>query len=342
MIAERPNVPVTSRLPAWQTCEYSTVGPSKGEHKVAAGSIERVAIIGAGTMGAQIGSLVAMSGREVRVFDALPEALDRAQLRIDADILPALKAAGTIPGVTAGEARSRITFAPSLEEALAGVDLVIEAVKEDLEVKQAVFAEISRLAPDAILATNSSSIPSAPLAEYVARPELLLNMHFFAPIWVRTMLELMSCGSTSDDVMSRAYEFGTSLGLTTATVNGQSKGFIINRIWRAIKRESLRVIDDGAASPEDVDRLFMVFFQTHLAPFGTMDMVGLDVVRDIEWSYQRETLDPTDVPSPTLLRLIAEGKLGEKSGQGFYTHPNPAYARPDFLTGKGAPPSDDK
>jgi 3-hydroxybutyryl-CoA dehydrogenase len=158
-------------------------------------------------------------------------------------------------------------------------------------------------------------------------------MHFFAPIWVRTMLELMSCGATGEAVLQRAKAFGESLGLTTAVVRGQSKGFIINRIWRAVKRESLRVVDEGVADPEDIDRLWMIFFQAKLAPFGTMDMVGLDVVRDIEWSYQQETLDPTDTPSPTLLRLIAEGKLGEKSGQGFYSHPNPTYARPDFLAG---------
>ena len=100
-----------------------------------------------------------------------------------------------------------------------------------------------------------------------------------------------------------------------------------------MKRESLRVIDEGVAEPEDVDRLWMIFFQTKYAPFGIMDMVGLDVVKDIEWSYQRDSLDPTDKPSPTLIRMIEEGTLGEKSGQGFYRHPNPEYLEPDFLPG---------
>ena len=127
------------------------------------------------------------------------------------------------------------------------------------------------------------------------------------------------------------YDFGVSLGLVTAVVNGESKGFIINRIWRAVKRESLRVVDEGVASPEDVDRLWMMFFQTEYAPFGVMDMVGLDVVSDIETSYQLVTLDPTDTPSATLARKIAAGELGEKSGQGFYEHPNPAYREPGFL-----------
>jgi 3-hydroxybutyryl-CoA dehydrogenase len=291
--------------------------------------IKHVAVIGSGTMGAQIATLAASHGYPVRLYDAAPEALRRAQERIQSDILPAIDSEPTRATATT----SRLTFAASLEAAVVGADLVIEAVKEDLDVKRAVFADLSRLAPTAILATNSSSIPSAQISAAVASPERLLNMHFFAPIWVRSMLELMSSGTTSDEVMARTRAFGRSLGLMTAIVNGQSKGFIINRIWRAVKRESLRVVDEGVASAEDIDRLWMLFFGTKYAPFGIMDMVGLDVVRDIEWSYQRETRDPTDIPSTTLLRMIEAGALGEKSGQGFYTHPNPAYLQTSFLLG---------
>lgn len=298
----------------------------------APGGITTVAIVGSGTMGAQIGALAAFAGRTVRIYDALPEALSRAKGRIEEEVMPAIDAAGHLDG-DIESALSRITYIERLNDAVAGVDLVIEAVKEDIDVKRAVFTELSRLAPNAILATNSSSIPSSPFAEVVDRPERLLNMHFFAPIWVRTMLELMTCGHTSEETLQRTYAFGQSLGLVTAIVRGESKGFIINRIWRAVKRESLRVVDEGVADPEDIDRLWMLFFQTKYAPFGIMDMVGLDVVRDIEWSYQRETLDPTDVPSTRLREMVEAGKLGEKSGQGFYTHPNPAYLRPGFLSG---------
>jgi 3-hydroxybutyryl-CoA dehydrogenase len=294
--------------------------------------IQRVAVIGAGTMGAQIAALTAFSGRRVTLFDAVPEALDRATSRIGSEILPALERSQLIAG-TAAEARPRCTRAASLEAALAGAQLVIEAVREDVDVKRAVFAELSRRAPSAILATNSSSLPSSTVADVVERPERLLNMHFFAPVWVRSMLELMTCGTTSEQTLVDAEAFGRSLGLVVAVARVESKGFIINRIWRSVKRESLRVIDEGVATPEDVDRLWMLFFQTRYAPFGIMDMVGLDVVRDIEWSYQRETLDPTDRPSPTLAGMIAEGKLGEKSGEGFYHHPNPEYGQPGFLRG---------
>lgn len=293
-------------------------------------SIHRVAVIGAGTMGAQIAALAACGGREVRLYDALPDAVVRARGRIAQEIASAIVASGLVAGIRE-RAGAALTFPATLAEAVDGADLVIEAVKEDVDVKRGVFAELSRLAPDAILATNSSSIPSALIAPAVDRPERLLNMHFFAPIWVRSMLELMGCGETSDAAMSAAGDFGRSLGLVTASVNGQSKGFILNRIWRAVKRESLRVVDEGIAGPEDIDRLWMMFFQTGYAPFGVMDMVGLDVVRDIETSYQRESADPSDTPSATLARMLADGRLGEKSGRGFYSHPNPRYADADFL-----------
>jgi 3-hydroxybutyryl-CoA dehydrogenase len=295
--------------------------------------INRVAVVGAGTMGAQIASLAAFGGRHVALFDAVPNALQRGRERAEREILPAIAAAEMADGDVAG-ALARLRLAESLQDAVSDADLVIEAVREDLDTKRAVFVDLSRFAQsDTILATNSSSLPSAPLAEVVERPDRLLNMHFFAPVWVRSMLELMTCGQTSDEVLASTRRFGRSLGLVTAVVRGQSKGFIINRIWRAVKRESLRVVDEGVADPEDVDRLWMLFFQTQYAPFGIMDMVGLDVVADIEASYHAVSPDPTDLPSQTLHRLITEGKLGEKSGQGFYTHPNPEYARPDFLLG---------
>jgi 3-hydroxybutyryl-CoA dehydrogenase len=298
--------------------------------------LPKVAVIGAGTMGAQIASLAAFSGRDVALYDAMQGASERGIARAESEILPAIEASGMFPG-TAEEACNRLHVVDSLATAVTDADIVIEAVREHLETKLSVFAELSKLCrPDTLLTTNSSSLPSAPLAIVVDNPSRVLNTHFFAPVWVRTMLELMTCGQTSDEVMATAKRFGRSLGLVTASVNGESKGFIINRIWRAVKRESLRVIDEGVAEPEDVDRLWMIFFQTQYAPFGIMDMVGLDVVSDIESSYQAVSKDPTDVPSPTLRRMLEAGTLGEKTGKGFYTHPNPEYLQSAFLLGGDA------
>ena len=293
--------------------------------------IGRVAVVGAGTMGWQIAALAAASDRPVALYDAAPEAAQRALERMRTE-LPDAIASGTMPGTLEGIIE-RVRIASSLADAVGDADLVIEAVKEDLGVKRTLFAQLDDAAPRAILATNSSSLPSALLVDTVADPTRLLNLHFFSPIWVRPMLEIMSCGQTSEDVLAAADRFGQSLGLTTATVRGQSMGFIINRVWRAVKREALRVVDEGHADPEDVDRLWMRFFGSDFGPFGMMDTVGLDTVADIEASYVAVATDPADRVSPTLRRMIGEGRLGEKTGGGFYDYPNPAYRQPGWLDG---------
>lgn len=296
------------------------------------GAIERIAVVGAGTMGMQISALAAAAGYATTLYDLMPDAVDRALNRIDGDILPSIVAHGQLPEPTSVmQARARLSTASSLEVAVQNADVVIEAIKEDLDVKLAMFEQLNTLAPNAILSTNSSSLPSRPLATVVDHPDRLLNTHFFAPVWERTMVELMTCGETSDDTFATWKQIGERMGLVVAQVEGESKGFIINRVWRAIKRESLRVVDEGHGTPEDVDRLFRLFFGAKTGPFQTMDLVGLDVVADIEKTYHAVATDPADVPIETLTRMVEAGTLGLKSGSGFYNYPNPACDDPDFL-----------
>lgn len=311
------------------------------EHSVP--EVNTAAVIGAGTMGRQIAALIAGSGRPVRIWDADPGMLAAARERIATETrtLPDLPRYAhhqfrLEPPTDLDDHLTRIVLAESLADAVAGADIVIEAVREDLDTKLALFAELSRLAPDAILTTNSSSLPSSQIAPAVEDPGRFLNTHFFAPVWSRPMVELMGSGATRPEVMAAVERFGKSMGLVTAVVRGDSKGFIINRVWRAVKRESLRVVDEGHADPADVDRLWMLFFGTPYGPFGIMDMVGLDVVADIETSYQKVATDPADQPSAILHDKLSERDLGEKSGRGFYAHPDPEYLRPDWLTGDDA------
>ncbi len=303
--------------------------------------LPRVAVIGAGTMGRQIAALIGTSGRSVAMWDAMPEMLAAApdRIRHETETLPTLPRYAhhqfTVePPADIDAMVGRIRMASSLADALNGADLVIEAVREDLETKRTLFAEMSRLAPAAVLATNSSSIPSSLIASAAADPGNVLNTHFFAPIWSRPMLEIMSSGETRPEVLKDVEQFGRSLGLVVAVVRGDSKGFIINRVWRAVKREALRVVDEGHADPADVDRLWMLFFGTPYGPFGIMDMVGLDVVADIETSYQVVATDPEDKPSIVLHTKVKAGELGEKSGRGFYQHPDPEYLADGWLQGE--------
>lgn len=302
--------------------------------------IDRVAVVGAGTMGRQIAALVAASGREVTLHDAVPAMLDAAPERIRDELatLPHLPqyAHHTFrldPPTDHDALLARIRPVAGLAEAVAGTDLVIEAIREDLETKRTFYSELDALLPHAILATNSSSIPSGLIASALADPARLLNMHFFAPVWKRSMVELMGCGQTTPATMAAAEAFARSLGIVVAVVRGESKGFIINRVWRAVKKEALKVVDEGHADPEDVDRLWMIFFGTPNGPFGIMDMVGLDVVSDIETSYQKVATDPADTPSAALHARLESGHLGEKTGKGFYSHPDPEFLRPGWLTG---------
>ncbi len=140
----------------------------------------------------------------------------------------------------------------------------------------------------------------------------------------------MGCGQTSDETMATLADFGRSLGLYSAVVRGESKGFIINRVWRAVKREALAVVDAGHADPEDVDRLWAFFWGIDYGPFAMMDQVGLNVVADIEDSYMAVSQDPTDRPSAALQALVSAGRLGVKTGSGFYEYPDPAFRAPGW------------
>jgi 3-hydroxybutyryl-CoA dehydrogenase len=297
--------------------------------------IQRVAVIGAGTLGAQIAAMSAGSGRSVALFDVQPGAAAAALDRLRAMLEPVVARGNLDWDLDA--VLGRIVPAPSLEEAVASVDLVIEAVREDLATKRTVFAEIGRLNPAPLLATNSSSLPSSLLADAVPDPGKLVNLHFFTEFWVTSCVELMGCGQTTDETMATMAAFGRSLGLYTAVVRGESKGFIINRVWRAVKREALRVVDEGHADPEDVDRLWAFFWGIQQGPFGKMDQVGLNVIADIEESYIAVSQDPTDRPSKTLHALVDAGRLGEKTGAGFYEWPDPAFRAPGWPRQAGKP-----
>jgi 3-hydroxybutyryl-CoA dehydrogenase len=301
-------------------------------------AISTVAVIGAGTLGAQIAAMTAASGHDVRLFDVMPDASERALVRLREMLAPVIARGALDWDLDAVLPRIRPTA--TLEDAVSGVDLVIEAIREHLPTKRETFAAISRINPTALLATNSSSIPSSDLADVVATPANLVNLHFFSEFWDRAAVELMGCGQTSDATMRTMARFGRSLGLFTAVVRGESKGFIINRVWRAVKREALAVVDGGHADPEDVDRLWAFFWGIEYGPFAMMDHVGLDVIADIEDSYIEVSSDPTDRPSPTLQALVDARKLGEKSGEGFYRYPDPSYRSPGWprLTEPTTPP----
>jgi 3-hydroxybutyryl-CoA dehydrogenase len=275
-----------------------------------------VAVIGAGTLGRRIALMFASRGGTVRIYAR------RAEQRVEAtqyvtETLPKLV---TDRGV--GEV-GVVTATGSLEEALDGTWLAVESASEKLEIKVPLWGEIDQAAPlDTIFATNSSSYPSRLMAENVRDKTRLCNMHFYMPPEVNAV-DLMSDGETDRGLLDTLLTVLPEFGVHPFEARRECTGFIFNRVWAAIKRESLAVVAEGVARPEDVDGMFKVNLGVQAGPFQMMDLVGLDVVLDIENHYADEFPHLPQHVRDLLQAYVDAGKLGVKTGEGFYAYPNP-------------------
>ena len=293
--------------------------------------IRKVAIIGTGTLGTQIAMLVASYGYEVSSYD-----IDEASFKRVLDTLKtSIKISGrkpVFPAENLEEEAKKITRCQRLEDALRDADLVIEAVPEDLELKRNVFEKLDALAPGrAIFATNSSSIPISRIESATVRPEKCLNLHFYSLATGANMVDVMAGSKTTPETIETARAWIRSLGCIPLMVKKEIFGFCFGRVWRAIKRQTLYMWAGGFVDFRDIDRAWMIFTGMAQGPFGLMDRIGLDVIYDIEMIYYNESKDPRDYPPEALKAMVERGELGIKTGKGFYTYPEPAFSRPDFL-----------
>jgi 3-hydroxybutyryl-CoA dehydrogenase len=293
--------------------------------------IEKVTVLGLGTLGAQIAAQSAASGYRVSAYDPDEGVFNRSMeafLAID----PSKARPSPIKVSQWPEAAKKINMHSSLERAVKEADLVVEVVPENLDLKLRVWKEMDESAPDhAILATNSSSMPVSKLEGATRRPERCLNIHFYQMTLGQNMADVMGGTVTRPEVLEAGREFVRSLGIIALKVNKEILGFCFNRVWRAVKRETLHMWADGYVDFMDVDRAWMIFNGTPWGPFGLMDAVGLDVIHDIEMVYYSESRDPKDHPPKAMKELVEAGRLGVKTGQGFYRYPDPEYTGPDFL-----------
>jgi 3-hydroxybutyryl-CoA dehydrogenase len=296
--------------------------------------IRKVAVIGTGVLGTQISMLSAYTGYKVSVYDTVAGAFDDTYKKLSTD-LKAKEINPVIPWEHWEKCKAAINFTTNFGDALKDVDLVVEAITEDVEVKRKVFKQLGENAPtQAIFASNSSSIPISRMEESSGRPERCINTHFYQPLAGMNMVDLMAGTKTLPDVMKTSEEWVRSLGCIPLTVKKEILGFCFNSVWHAIKKQCLYMWANDFVDFRDIDRAWRVFTGMKVGPFALMDSVGLDTVYNIEMVYFNDSKDPKDKPPEALMGKIKKGELGVKSGKGFYTYPNPEFLKPDFLNPK--------
>ncbi|HZT96491.1 MAG TPA: 3-hydroxyacyl-CoA dehydrogenase family protein [Chloroflexota bacterium] len=279
----------------------------------------RLAVIGAGTMGAQIAAQAALHDFEVALIDTDEESLRRAEAGNRKQLQRRVEK-GALSQTQVDEAMNRVQGTTDLLAA-GSAFLVIEAVFEDLDTKRAVFSRlVETCGPDAILATNSSTIPISRIFDDLPYPERACNMHFFHPVLVMKLVEIMRGPETSDETVESAVDFVRRIDRQAVVVEREIPGLIVNRILGALKREALWLADEGYASPEDIDTAVKLGLNHPMGPFELTDFSGLDVFYSIMLQRYQETGDEAWKPSALLERKVKAGHLGRKTGRGFYEY----------------------
>jgi 3-hydroxybutyryl-CoA dehydrogenase len=280
--------------------------------------IKTIAVLGAGTMGNGIAHVCARAGFNVLISDRHNTCHDRAFAIIEKNLSREV-AKGKLTQQQADEARARIT--PTLDrEAFSVCDFAIEAVIERFELKSELFRELDRiLKPEAILASNTSSISVTKLAAQTSRPAQVIGMHFFNPVPVMQLVEVIRGLQTSQATFDTVKALAEQLGKTPVEVN-DAAGFVSNRVLMPLINEAIFAVHEGVASPEAVDKVFQLGMAHPMGPLTLADFIGLDVCLDIMRVLVEGTGDPKYRPCPLLIRMVDAGWLGRKSGRGFYTY----------------------
>lgn len=284
-------------------------------------AIRRVGIVGAGLMGSGIAEVCARADLEVIVAEVSPDALASGRARIQGSLDRALSK-GKIDEAARDGALTRLSFTTDLGD-FAAVDLVVEAVAELERVKLDVFAALDRivLAPEAILASNTSSIPIIKLAMATERPEMVVGIHFFNPVPVLKLVEIIDSLLTAPDTTARAGAFVTEKLAKQVVRAPDRAGFIVNALLIPYLLSAIRMVDCGFASAEDIDTGMVLGCAHPMGPLKLADLIGLDTVKAVADSMYEEFKEPLYFAPPLLLRMVDAGLLGRKSGRGFHSYP---------------------
>lgn len=278
-----------------------------------------LAVVGAGLMGSGIAQVAAVAGWDVVLRDVGEDALRRGTAAVRSS-LDRFVAKERIAAEDAEAALARISTTTDLE-AVAVADVVVEAVFEDLAVKREVFAALDGVCrDDAVLATNTSAIPITKIAAATARPESVVGTHFFSPVPMMALCEVVRGLRTSEETLGRARAFAEAVGKTVVVVQRDVAGFVTTRLVSAFVVEAVRLVESGVASAEDVDTACRLGFGHPMGPLETTDLTGVDVLRNAAENIWADTREAKFAPPEMLQRMVAAGDLGRKSGRGFYRY----------------------
>ncbi len=273
-------------------------------------------------MGSGIAQVAAAAGWQVTMRDVSEDAFKRGLDGIRKS-LGRFVEKGRLSAQDAEAALDRITPTTDLD-AVSDASLVVEAVFERLDVKQDLFRELDRLCPDdAVLASNTSAIPITKIAGVTRRPESVVGTHFFSPVPMMALCELVRGHRTSDETLATAREFAESVGKTCVVVTRDVAGFVTTRLISALVVEAVRLVESGVATAEDIDTACKLGFGHAMGPLATTDLTGVDVLRHATENIWNDTADPKFFPPELLRRMVDAGELGRKSGRGFYSYDTP-------------------
>jgi len=282
--------------------------------------IKNICVVGAGNMGHQISLLCAIHGYKTTCTDVIPDILKKAEKFADT-YLPGRVEKGKLTKEQAEAARKNISFTLDLKEAAKDADYVIEAVVEVLDVKRKIFADLDRLAPaHAILATNSSAIVSSLIADATQRPSKVVNLHFFNPALVMQLVEVVKGSHVSDETAQISMDLCTKLEKVPVLIKKEVEGFLLNRIFLAIYREALWMLEMGIATAEDIDKACVYGAGYPMGPFRLMDLTGIDLYYTMGIERFRKTGNFADLPVPSVVEKFVQGCHGEKTGKGWYDY----------------------
>ncbi|MEU5430004.1 3-hydroxyacyl-CoA dehydrogenase family protein [Streptomyces olivoreticuli] len=280
---------------------------------------KKLAVIGAGLMGSGIAQVSAQAGWDVVLRDVTDAALQRGTDGIKASY-DRFVAKGKLDADAAGQALARITTTTDLDGA-ADADIVVEAVFEDVDTKRDIFRTLDGLVKDeTVLASNTSAIPITKIAAATRRPERVVGTHFFSPVPMMQLCELVRGHKTSDETLATAREFAEGVGKTCIVVNRDVAGFVTTRLISALVVEAAKLYESGVATAEDIDIACRLGFGHAMGPLATADLTGVDILTHATGNIYAECQDEKFAPPEIMRRMVDAGDLGRKSGQGFYQH----------------------